>query len=238
MFFKGKHKFALLFISLIVLLAVGAVAMNFRPRSKKTYSYGRDDSFILNPYIGYAPEADSELCDNTSLVYLNLLWSELEPEEGVYEWDEIEDEYDLLRHRKEGRNLVLRFVCDLPSGTEHMDIPQWLYDKTGDGKFYDIGYGRGYCPDYENETFINEHQKVIAEIGRYFSEDDFLAYVELGSLGHWGEWHTYYPAGIPQMPRTAVRMKYVEHYIEAFPYARLLMRRPFSELPDVSKGMK
>ena len=31
-----------------------------------------------------------------------------------------------------------------------MDIPEWLYERTGDGVFYDTEYGKGYCPDYSN----------------------------------------------------------------------------------------
>lgn len=217
----------------IAMLFVGAYRMGLLGGKTKEYTYKEDVTPLDNPYIGYAPSADSEaLAEKGRLVYLNLLWSELEPQEGVYRWDDIEEEHNLKRWRTEGKNLVLRFVCDLPSDEEHMDIPQWLYDKTGDGQFYDIEYGKGYCPDYNNEVFIDEHAKVIAEIGRHFESDGFLAYVELGSLGHWGEWHTYYPAGIPRMPGRNVREKYVDPYVNAFPYARLLMRRPFAEMPE------
>lgn len=217
---------------LIVLLVAGGFAMSVFGSGKKI-TFKRDDSYILNPYIGYAPDAGHvAFCESASLVYMNLLWSELEPEEGIYNWDYIEQTYNLERWRSEGKNLVLRFVCDIPTKQEHMDIPQWLYDKTGDGEFYDIEYGKGYCPDYNNEVFIEEHRRVIAEIGRHFSGDAFLSYVELGSLGHWGEWHTYYPAGLPRIPVTSVREKYVRAYEESFPYAKLLMRRPFAEMPE------
>ncbi len=200
--------------------------------NKKSFTYGECFDRLDNPYIGYAPDAgNEELCDRSQLVYMNLLWSELEPTEGNYRWAEIEKAYNLDRWRMDGKHLVLRFVCDLPTKEEHMDIPGWLYEKTMDGQFYDIEYGRGYCPNYDNETFIEEHAKVIAEIGRHFSFDDFLSYVELGSLGHWGEWHTYYPAGMPRIPKTEVRARYVAAYEESFPYARLLMRRPFAERP-------
>ena len=36
-----------------------------------------------------------------------------------------------------------------------MDIPQWLYDKTDHaGTWYDMEYGKGYAPDYNNEQMI------------------------------------------------------------------------------------
>ncbi len=197
-----------------------------------TYYYSEGEETVLNPYIGYAPSSDSiTLCERSTLVYLNIYWSELEPIEGEYDWDTIESTHYLERWRSEGKHLVLRLICDRPSNTEHMDIPQWLYDKTGDGEFYDIEYGKGYCPDYNNEVFIAAHEKVIREIADHFRGEGFLAYVELGSLGHWGEWHTYYPAGLPRIPLTEVREKYVSHYVKYFDYCKLLMRRPFKELP-------
>ena len=230
------HKKAVVLLVSFVVMALiicGAMNMFFRLRNEKTFFYKKDEGVYTNPYIGFAPDCGSyELCQNSSLVYLNLLWAELEPLEGVFDWDTIEEENHFDEYRQAGKHLVLRFVCDYPTGEEHMDIPKWLYDKTKDGEFYNIEYGCGYCPDYNNEVFIQEHNKVIDEIGRHFSEDNFLAYVELGSLGHWGEWHTYYPAGIPKMPLTDIRSIYVGHYVDAFPYARLLMRRPFAEMPE------
>ncbi len=220
-----------LFISVCILF--GVTNMYKKSLNGIRYYYDEGDEYVLNPYIGYAPSADSiTLCEKASLVYLNIFWSELEPEEGVFNWEKIEETHNLQRWRAEGKHLVLRFVCDNPGTGEHMDIPSWLYEKTGDGEMYDIEYGKGYCPDYNNETFIEAHGKAVKEIADHFRDDDFLAYVELGSLGHWGEWHTYYFAGLPKMPLTDVREKYVEHYVKNFDYCKLLMRRTFAELPE------
>ncbi len=205
----------------------------FKPGEKEiTFKY--DTSSYVNPLMGYAPDGrNTDLCEKASLVYAYVTWAELEEKEGEYDWGSFVKRFDLDRWRSEGKRLVFRFVCDYPTGEEHLDIPEWLYDKTGDGEYYTITYGSGYCPDYNNEIFISEHEKVIAEIGRFFETEmsGFLAYVELGSLGHWGEWHTYYPAGLPMMPGTYVREKYVAAYEKAFPDVKLLMRRPFAERP-------
>ncbi len=71
----------------------------------------------------------------------------------------------------------------------HRDIPDWLYEKTKDGKDYDISYGKGYSPNYANRVFTEAHAKAVAALGKRFGQDTFFSYVELGSLGHWGEWH-------------------------------------------------
>ncbi|WP_081647721.1 DUF4832 domain-containing protein [Butyrivibrio sp. VCB2006] len=231
---RNKSGFIFFLIFAMILGAgIRGYQMYIRNLTGTTYKYNEGTECITNSYIGYAPSATSEsLCEKSTLVYCEVTWAEIEPEEGVFNWDHYDSTHHMKRWRDEGKTVVLRFVCDKPGKEEHMDIPQWLYDKTGDGQFYDISYGKGYCPEYNNEIFIQEHERVIKEVARHFKEKAFVSYVELGSLGHWGEWHTYYTAGLPRMPETTVRAKYVKHYTDNFTFCRLLMRRPFAELPD------
>lgn len=193
--------------------------------------YAASDQNLINPMIGYAHSADSSRAfPDCALVYIDITWRELEPEEGVFAWEAIEEENHVERWKSEGKHAVLRFVCDKPSDEAHMDIPDWLYKKTGGGgTHYDMEYGKGYSPDYDNETFIACHERAIRALGERFGSDSFYSYVELGSLGHWGEWHVKYDAGIKRIPMQSVRERYVAPYLEAFPDAGLLMRRPFAE---------
>ena len=202
--------------------------------SEERIQYRSSDAFFVNPLIGYMQNAEeSEPYTETSLVFIDLTWRELEPERGQFNWDAVAEANHLSRWRAEGKHAVLRFVCDLPGKEAHRDIPDWLYAETGDGMDYDIDYGRGYCPNYANAVFREEHHRALREIGRYFSENwgAFVAYVEFGSLGHWGEWHVKYAEGLPYLPNAAIRREYVEDYVEAFPNARLLSRRSFQEMP-------
>lgn len=202
--------------------------------SEERIQYRSSDAFFVNPLIGYMQNAErSKTYTETSLVYIDLTWRELEPERGQFNWDAVAEANHLSRWRAEGKHAVLRFVCDLPGKEAHRDIPDWLYAETGDGMDYDIDYGRGYCPNYANAVFREEHHRALREIGRYFSENwgAFVAYVEFGSLGHWGEWHVKYAEGLPYLPNAAIRREYVEDYVEAFPNARLLSRRSFQEMP-------
>ena len=203
--------------------------------------YELSDEVLYNPLIGYAPNANTSddvdvNIDKASLVYIEITWADFEPKKGEYDFDKIEEDNNLQKWRSAGKNAVLRFVCDNPTDTSHMDIPDWVYKMTKDGKKYDTSYGKGYCPDYSNEDFINAHNEAIKALGEYFSKDSFVRYVELGSLGHWGEWHinTTEDDSLPAMPNTDTRTLYVNAYEEAFPNAKLLMRRPFAELPDGS----
>lgn len=208
-------------------------------RRKTIKQYKESQAAFGNPLMGYVPSAwYNEVSEDISLLYMDITWAELEPEEGVYNWASIDEENQISRWRKEGKHLVFRFVCDIPSDEEHMDIPEWLYEKSGKaGKWYDGEYGKGFAPDYNSPTIISCHKKAVRAIGEHFGQDGLISYVELGSLGHWGEWHVNYSEGIQRIPREAVREKYILPWTEAFPDAMILMRRPFAAAEKYGFGL-
>jgi hypothetical protein len=127
---------------------------------------------------------------------------------------------------------------DFPRAWAHMDIPDWLYEKTSrNGDYYNNEYGQGYSPDYNDPILIDAHQKAIQALGQRYGQDDFFAYIELGSLGHWGEWHVNLDSGIQPLPDETIRDQYVNHYLKAFPQTHLLMRRPFSVAREKALGL-
>lgn len=224
----------------VILLGGSAVIMlcNFIFVKNVTYRYQGVEEVFYNPMMGFAPNANyiDAVGDNT-LVYVDVTWRELEPEEGQYDFASIREENYLEEWRKQGKKVVFRFICDNPSDEEHMDIPDWLYEKTADGTFYDMAYGKGYSPDYENETLIACHKKAIEALGAEFGGDSFFCFIELGSIGHWGEWHVKYDEGIARIPGEEVCRAYILPYIEAFPNARFLMRRPFASVSEYGFGV-
>lgn len=216
----------------LALMMMGVAVSGFWGRFLgETKEFSPSSGAIVNPLMGYAPSGDSKSrSEGCSLVYIDFTWRELEPEEGHFDWETLEAENYMDRWREEGKHAVFRFVCDKPSDEAHRDIPDWLYEKTGgDGTAYDMDYGKGYSPNYDNETFIRAHERAIKALGERYGGDTFISFVELGSLGHWGEWHVKYDAGIRRIPLTPVRERYVRPYISAFPNAKILMRRPFTE---------
>lgn len=236
---KNKKKaFAL---ALLLALAIGIAANDVRLRSDRPLhrTYVQSEETFGNPLMGFAPCAwYDEVSDDVSLLYVDVTWRELEPEKGRYDWASIEKENQFARWRSEGKHIVLRFVCDIPGDEAHMDIPDWLYEETGgDGDAYSTDYGKGYAPDYANQTFIRHHEQAVKAMGTRWGGDGFITYIELGSLGHWGEWHVHYSQGIRRLPREDVRLLYVTPWLEAFPNSILLMRRPFTPAKQYGMGL-
>ena len=224
----------------ILLLAVGAVIVLYQcfGIQRETYDFEPSEEVFCNPLMGFAPNADYvEAVGDNTLVYVDVTWRELEPEEGSYDFSGINESNYLDKWKSEGKRVVFRFICDVPDEEAHMDIPDWLYEKTGDGTFYDMVYGKGYSPNYSNETFIACHKRAIEELGAEYGQDDFFVYIELGSIGHWGEWHVKYDEGITRIPGEAIIREYITPYIDAFPNAKILMRRPFEAVNEYGFGV-
>ena len=74
-------------------------------------------------------------------------------------------------------------------------------------------------------------------LAEYCNKDDFVAYVELGSLGHWGEWHTNTEEGVPPLPDAEICWDYVLDYSDNFHNARMLMRRNFIMAAEGGMGL-
>ncbi len=199
------------------------------------------DEVLVNPMTGYAPWAtfyDEDAENNHTLVYVDLTWRDWEPKPGTFDFEGFEKRNNLHKWRSEGKRVVFRFVCDVPGDTKHMDIPDWLYELTdGSGDWYDTAYGKGFSPDYSNPLFITRHETALKALGERYGKDDFFCFVELGSIGHWGEWHIKQSEGIRRIPAARVRDKYILHYIKAFPQTHLLMRRPFAMAAQRGLGL-
>ena len=210
-------------------------------RSSLIYSFQpeRSEEVQRRPGVGFAPWANSEEAEDmdTTLVYVEIKWADWEPEQGVFDTEFVETEYHLSEYRADNKQVVFRFVCDEPTDERHMDIPQWLYDATGDGYWYETGYGMGYSPDYSNELFIEAHKNAIAMLGAQYGKDDFFHYIEIGSLGHWGEYHVNISEGVPPLPLYETRIRYIEPYLSAFPNAHFLMRYPLLEASKYGFGL-
>ena len=86
-------------IVLTALLAAGIWIFS----QKNTKEYEPSDEAFGNPLMGYAPCAwNAEVREDVSLLYMDITWAELEPEEGQYNWEGIEKENQLERWREDG----------------------------------------------------------------------------------------------------------------------------------------
>ncbi|MBN2351316.1 MAG: DUF4832 domain-containing protein [Spirochaetales bacterium] len=197
-----------------------------------------DAPLPLNPFKGWVAWGKSPYYERysqpSSMIYARVFWADVEPNKNRFEWENFERDWNFDK-AVGTKKIILRVVLDNPG--EHppgadKDIPEWLYEEMrGGGAFYrttgspDGDIGDGFSPDYTNPVLMREHKRFIAALGRRYNGDARIAFIEIGSLGHWGEWHTW-PAGTGEFPPYPTAKLYIKHYAEAFPDKLFLLRRP------------
>jgi len=212
---------------------------NNHTETEKIYTPKKcEDPFPYNPFKGWAVWSKSPDYDGYnqpySMLYARLFWAQVEPDKNQFAWNTFEKEWQF--HMATGnKKIILRVVLDNPG--EHLpgmdrDIPDWLYQQIeGSGIYYytegqgDTDIGNGFSPDYKHPELIKEHERFISALGERYNNDPRIAFLQIGSLGHWGEWHTW-PEGTGDFPPYSIAAQYIEHYHNAFPNKLLLIRRP------------
>ncbi len=86
-----------------------------------------------------------------------------------------------------GNQVILRVYIDYPA--LEYGLPEYLQGDVPCENYTD--HGGGCSPDYSNSTLQNAIVDFIAMFGTTYDGDNRLAFVQVGLLGFWGEWHTY-----------------------------------------------
>ena len=121
----------MIILQVILILGILLYIVPGRYRLYDIVLYDASESVPANPLIGYAPSAlETEACENTDLVFIEVRFSEWEPQEGIFDTASLEEKFHISEYKEKNKLAVLRFVCDVPGEEGHMDIPDWLYRKT------------------------------------------------------------------------------------------------------------
>ncbi|WP_036608723.1 DUF4832 domain-containing protein [Oribacterium sp. P6A1] len=227
---KSKS-YAIQYVVILILgAAVAGILFNMLYPSGLDFdvTYSPDYTVTDNPLMGFAPDASNlELCEKANMVYIPLTWAEWEPEEGKFDIEGLEKNFHIKKWKDKHKHGIIRFICDIPGKEAHMDIPGWLYEKTKKGTFYDTEIGMGYSPDYGDTVFRKYHDIALKALAEYCDRDFFISFVQLGSIGHWGEWHASDNRDESLMPDASVCSEYAEVYSDSFENPRLMTRRNY-----------
>ena len=199
---------------LLLLLLLLAACKNDAPNAP-----GEEDNIVVqpaedaetlyaNPGMGwqtfYEPANwDADLAGLPSAtMYWRFGWHELEPQEGNFDFNFLEDK--LLRGRNAGQRLAWRMMV-LASESESSApplgyAPLWLKDKGVSGYIYYHDANENdrqdltseselWAPDLADPLAKFYHDRLVAELGRRYARHPFMDLLDLGSVGLWGEWH-------------------------------------------------
>ncbi|QDX31434.1 DUF4832 domain-containing protein [Dickeya poaceiphila] len=160
---------------------------------------------------------------DTGIEYDRFYWSELEPAEGQYNFQLVDTVFDLARQHQPAMAVGLRFMA-LDEPASGSKIPDWLIQKGIKGEW--TPDKKTFVPDWTDPVFIKYSQRLLNAFGKRYDGNLNLAYIDIGLIGSWGEWHnSNFPSIKPLLERyTSAQLDtYVSMYVTAFPNSPKIM---------------
>jgi hypothetical protein len=122
--------------------------------------------------------------------------------------------------------LVPRFFLDYPGWTNSA-IPQYLLDGGLQTWTYtDYGNKNSLFPNYEDPNLRAALTNFIAAYGARYDGDPRIAFVQIGTIGVWGEWHYGGASMLPHWASLTAQAEVVQAYVAAFKKTKVLFRYP------------
>jgi hypothetical protein len=192
------------------------------------------DTLFANPGQGWMSQArapQGEPRFPCSVVYIRFNWADVEPEPGKYNWRVIDDVIAAWKPR--GATVAFRVMTCNAHSAGYYSSPKWLFDAGCKGFEYLRGGDDSTSggkripriePDYADPVYLARHGEFLAALGKRYDGNPAVEFLDIGSYGIWGEWHTSHPAPV------AVRQQIVDLYLRAFPRTPLVFMSDDAEV--------
>ncbi len=231
----------------LLVLALAALASNRLPAATVTADLSplHDATRVLvNPHKGwyhhypdnhpdkYRIARDEDLLEFPGMdhLYLRLAWAYLEPREGEFNWAFVEPL--IAKWTAHGLGIAFRISCketstDRPE--QQFATPRWVKEAGTRGGFYRMGQPTGpegpWEPYYGDPIFLAKLDRFLAAFAARFDGRPEVRYVDIGSIGDWGEGHTW--AGSRTEPGLVVRKQHVDLHLRHFKRTPLVISDDF-----------
>jgi hypothetical protein len=216
-------KYARSFVCTCLLLrgAAGVV----RAQSDRTIVHPQDTGVaLINPGMGWmfhhydnslttytvdlAPSDTVPEFPGVSSVYMRLDWSNLEPEEGKFNWSIVDT--PMQKWVEAGKTIAFRFCTSEAEESEPYATPRWV-EKAGAKGYHLKGEGEiapdgpMWEPDFDDPIFLAKLDNFLAAAAARYDGNPHIAFIDVGSFGVWGEGHTVASTKIPYSVATIRR---------------------------------
>jgi hypothetical protein len=192
--------------------------------------------FYDNALNKYGLSSDGYLLNFPGMnhLYVRLAWAYFEPQEGQYDWSYIDDL--VAKWVPKGYKFSFRMTCKETSQT--FATPEWVKDAGARGKLVD-NYGTPrWEPDYGDPVFLQKLDRFHRALAARYDGQPWLLYIDVGSLGDWGEGHTNPSSNVP-IPVETIK-KHLDLYTKYYTKTQLVVtddlvewRRTPQEIADL-----
>ena len=163
-------------------------------------------------------------------LYIRLAWAYLEPKEGQFDWPVIDRLID--KWTGHGLGIAFRISCRETS-TDRIEqqfaTPRWVMEAGAKGGYYRMGKEMGpegpWEPVFDDPIFLAKLDRFLAAFAARYDGKSWLRYVDIGSIGDWGEGHSW--AGSRKEVGFAARKQHVDLHLKYFKRSQLVASDDF-----------
>lgn len=193
---------------------------------------------VFNPHMGlYLQYPPSDLPDDhwmlelADIAYRRVEWADLNPEPGVYTFAEVLgplfDEWVTRR----GRRVAFRVMCQSMHSSKEYVTPKWVFDAGVPGVEHKALRGQTQTnPVFWHPRYLELQGEFVAALGAYLDGKPGLEYVDIGSIGEWGEMHLarWTPeqlaaTGYSHTAYVAAYRRMIDAHAQAFPHTEVFL---------------
>jgi hypothetical protein len=189
-----------------------------------------DHAMLVNPgkgYVQYYGTDDTYTKDYIGVIYTRWPWNALEPKEGEYRWDLVDQFID--QASKYGKKTAIG-VMSVSTGLGQYVTPKWVFDagaKAMEAPDSSSPTGTQLFPEsWEDPVFVAKMHAFIAAFGKRYDGNTKLAFVDIRNYGNWGEGHIGMLGNNPKLiltPAESFHKNYLAPYLAAFPRTQLMV---------------
>ncbi len=178
------------------------------------------NDILINPGMGFetykAVNGEQPGYPESSIAYFRWYWDELEPQKEKFNWDMVDSA--LAAARAAGQRVAIRIM----PANGHSGVPEW-YRKTGaKGYFYvpeaaQLGNEKSvnWMPDHADPLYARYMGGLVREFAKRYDGHPDIDHMDVGSYGHWGEWHLSFISERERYPFKIKKM-IIDWYLDNF----------------------
>ncbi|MBN2367308.1 MAG: DUF4832 domain-containing protein [Calditrichaeota bacterium] len=178
------------------------------------------DKILVNPGMGFTTHQgfNGEVAGypESTIAYFRWYWEGLEPEEGKFNWKMVDSV--LAGARAHGQRLATRIM---PANGQE-GVPEW-YRKLGAKGYEYVAESTqnagetttSWMPDHADPLYAKYMGRLVREFARRYDGHPDIDHIDIGSYGHWGEWHLSFVEEKESYPFEIKKM-IIDWYLENF----------------------
>ena len=164
-------------------------------------------------------------------IYLRFAWSYLEPEEGKFNWSVLDEMVE--KWTAKGYGISIR-ITSKETGTKPIEqqyaTPLWVKEAGCKGEYYRRHKEPGdasfpWEPVFNDPIYLDKLENFIKAFADRYDGQPWLRYVDIGSLGDWGEGHTSSGSNIRYDGES--RLKHLKIHTQYFRKSQLIVSDDF-----------